>query len=130
MTFAKLLARTSLIGVCIFLTACATIVPHTVQPDGPSFSAGVRNSSIVKFVSDGAIIDAHGRDRYNALIVAYGPFFAPALKADDGLIALSDGTYHIDDEHLSKALQMNLWRRSGQAPYQKSLLDKVIDAVK
>lgn len=109
------------------LTGC-TITPHTVRPGTASFSEGQQNSSIVSFDATGAILDAHGRDRYNALIDAYGADFAPALKPDEGL--LPNGTrWHIDDEHLSKFAQMNLWRRSGVAPVKKSILTRAIDAL-
>lgn len=112
---------------CLLLSAC-TITPHTVRPGTASFSEGQQNSSIVSFDSTGAILDAHGRDRYNALIDAYGADFAPPLKPDEGL--LPQGTrWHIDDEHLSKFAQMNLWRRSGVAPVKKSILTRAIDAL-
>lgn len=112
---------------CLLLSAC-TITPHTVRPGTVSFSEGQQNSSIVSFDATGAILDAHGRDRYNALIDAYGASFALALKPDEGLTP-QGARWHIDDEHLSKFAQMNLWRRSGVAPVKRGLIERVKDAL-
>lgn len=120
--------RIIILAAALALTSC-TITPHTVQPGTASFSDGKQNSSLVSFDATGAVLDSHGRDRYNALIDAYGASFAPALNHDDGLQSLANGQWHIDDEHLAKFLQMNLWRRSGVAPVKKGLIDRVKDAL-
>lgn len=123
--------RICLIGALGLLSACAhTVIPDAVHAKGASYSGGKRNSGIVQFVASGVVFDAHSRDRYNELIKSYGTLFTPALKADAGLTAKSDGTWLIDNEHFAKAVQMNTWRRSGVEPQTKSLIDKVIDIVK
>jgi len=115
------------IFLAVFLIGCAsTIHQKEVFSTSPSYSTnGLRDSSIVSFDSFGAIIDSHGRDRYNSLIDSYGSFFTPALKHDDGIFPQSNGTYHIDNLHLEQAVQMNQWLKSGKAP-QKNLIQRII----
>lgn len=99
-----------------FLTSAlivgCTVTPRTVKPIVASFDGTNQNSGIIEFTSDGCIITAHKRDRYNALIDVYGTEFQPALRHDAGLKPAPGGNWVIDSEHLVDLLDMEQWRRS------------------
>ncbi len=73
----------------------------------------------------GRIVSQHYKDRYNALVDAYGDQFSPQLKHDDGFTASTwkdpkSGNQR-DAWHVTKAThiemgQMVQWKRDGRKP--------------
>lgn len=95
-----------------FLSGC-TIRPKVVHNNQASFDGNLQNSGLLGNDSQGnAIITAHARDRYNALVDDYGKFFSPPLNRDDGIMPTATNTFLIDGEHLFFFATMNRWLHS------------------
>lgn len=106
---------------CVLGTGCAsTMRPAPVIRQLASWDGTNQNSGFICFTNGGALITAHARERYNALVKSYGARFQPALQEDAGIRAVdekngSNGIYWIDAEHLADFATMNRWRR-GEKP--------------
>ncbi len=99
---------------CLCLGSC-TVTPRTVTDTGASFDGNERTSGFIGYAPDGAgIITARARDRYNALVQAYGARFSPPLKLDGGVLATATNTFLIDAEHLVDFGVMTGWRKAGK----------------
>jgi hypothetical protein len=104
------------LAVC-FLSSCAsTRTPDPVPVRQASFDQGEQSSGVLRLVDGGAIITAHARDRYNALVLTYGREFRPAMTIDYGITTTVDGAIQISNEALQKFILMNAWQRMGRAP--------------
>lgn len=107
----------TLVALTFLGAACtSTIVPAPVVAQQASYDGGAANSGVLQLDTTGAIITAHARDRYNALIALYGREFAPALVADAGITPLPDGTFRITAQALTNFALMNAWRKTGKVP--------------
>lgn len=107
-----LLAAT--VGI-VMLVGCGTVRPRPPVDHVASFDGTNQNSGFIGFAPDGrGIITAHARDRYNSLIGLYGSQFLPPLKPDDGLSAQADGTWLMDQQHITYFADMIRWKREGK----------------
>lgn len=128
--------RRLLVSVAPLLLVCllagCTIAPKPVASHVASIGqSGQADSGIIARLpgGQGYRIDAHLRDRYNALIARYGaePAFQPALIPDQG-ITQSDGAITLDREGMRRLALMNGWRREGRIPTPKpGLLQRLLD---
>jgi hypothetical protein len=91
-----------------------------VADNQASYDGAEQNSGLLGFTTNGqgqvtgAVITPHARDRYNALVAAYGARYQPAVKPDDGIVPTGTNTFRIDAEHLIKFSAMNRWRKQAQ----------------
>ncbi len=105
----------------LFCHACTTVVPEKTEAKAPSFDGGAQNSGFEGWTTNtqtGAVyatLTSHARDRYNALIQAYGKRFAPPLVKDAGLIPTATG-WQIDLQHLANFATMNRWKKEAVKP--------------
>jgi len=104
----------------VILAGC-TVIPGTVKPGAPSYDGADRTSGLVSMTATGAgFITAAARDRYNALVRAYGKRFEVPLTQDAGItpgpVLRAKATWKIDPEHLVKFQIMSRWRRQGVPP--------------
>lgn len=138
--FATLAGATIGTLIALLLTGCAhdTIRPTASHSQTASYDSSVNDSGIVSMETDGFLVTAHFRDRYNAMIELYGhePEFIPPLEKDRGLIPshrTGRGEYICNSEAMSKFLQMNRWRKMGRQPTQidpkPGIISRVVDAV-
>lgn len=109
-----------LLGVflsAVLLAGCTTtVIPKHVKPAVASFDGGEQNSGILAFRADGSVtITPHARDRFNAMAEAYGGYFSPRVKPDDG-ITRDGAEYVMSPESQVKAQSMNRWRKEGRPP--------------
>ena len=110
---AVLIVLAALCLAAVLLTGCGTVTPRQVTAAAASFDGGERNSGFIGWTTNGSgIITPHARERYNALIVDYGPRFHPPLVADYGLTATATNTFLITPEALADFAAMNRWRRN------------------
>lgn len=109
-----------LIGLMMWIfVACGggcTIAPRQIVYAKPSFDENnVANSGMLGMAAGGSeIIRASVRSNYNALITIYGTRYLPALRADDGITAYTNGTYLMDRTHLTGYLEMCVWKRNNK----------------
>lgn len=106
------------VTTCVLGAGCAsTVTPAAIERTANSWDGTNQNSGFIAWTNGGALITAHARDRYNALVKIYGGRFQPPLQADAGIDGTyaANGTYWIDAEHLADFSAMNRWRR-GEKP--------------
>lgn len=105
----------AIIAACILLAAgCGTVTPNLVESPAASYDGGIRNSGLVGFQTNGAVVytvvTPHWRDRYNAMITDYGARFRPPITAGYGV---TDGTNILaTPEAVVKFTTMNRWRKT------------------
>ena len=100
----------------LLLPGCTTVTPEQVHASVASYDGTNQNSGVISFTSDGsAIITAHARDRYNALVCVYSKKFLPPLLPDDGL-KFQSPNWVIDPQHLNYFKAMNRWKKEGLKP--------------
>lgn len=111
--------RSLLLGLAIALagTSCTTVAPTPADvPAAASFDGTEQNSGIVAARADGAfVVTAHLRDRYNALVAAYGAAFAPPLVPDAGLSPAAADRWTMTPQAMADFATMVQWRRMGRA---------------
>lgn len=111
--------RPLLLGLALALacTDCTTVTPTPADvPAVASFDGAEQNSGIVAVQADGAfLVTAHLRDRYNALVAAYGAAFIPQLVPDAGLSQDSAGHWMMTPQAMVDFATMCQWRRMGRA---------------
>ena len=104
-------------------SGCTTVTPEQVHAGTASFDGTNQNSGIIEFTPDGsAVITAHARDRYNALICVFSKRFMPPLQPDDGLRLLPqpkivpgpEPRWLMDPQHLNYFKAMNRWKKEGK----------------
>lgn len=102
---------------CLFIAPGCTVRPKVVRNQQASFDGNEQNSGLIGHDSAGnGIITAHARERYNAMIDAYGPLFKPPVRQDDGVRQTATNTFLIDGEHLFIFATMNRWRHQNFTP--------------
>ena len=112
----------------VYCCGC-TVIPKPVQADVASYDGAAQNSGLLSLTTNstgevtGAIITAHARDRYNALVAIYSTNFFPRLTPDAGITPLPVPqyavagkppplpAYQIDAEHLVDFMEMNRWHK-------------------
>lgn len=105
------------VGMAILLLAVAigcagTVTPRAAVRGEASWDGTNQNSGVICLTNGGALITGHARERYNALVGAYGARFAPALGMDAGIQPIEGGgAFWIDAEHLAAWAAMSRWRR-------------------
>jgi hypothetical protein len=97
------------------LTGC-TVSRPAIDTTLPSFDGSAMNSGMVGWHTNGEtiqlIVTPHWRERYTNLVANFGGRFHPPLvDPQRGLTPFTNGTWLVDDEHLSKFNTMNRWRR-------------------
>ena len=108
-------------ALALGLAACTTVHQKPVEGQQASFDGADQNSGIIAKVPGGYIVTPHFRDRYNALIDAYGaakfangaPVFTPKLHRDDGISPLTPQTYFCDNETMQNVVVLSGLKRRG-----------------
>jgi len=108
-----ILSAAVIAGILCLLSGCSTVTPTVVKSSTASWDGAEQNSGLIAWTADGgAIITAHARDRYNALILVYGKQFAPPLATNYGIANTSSNAFLITPEALSDFARMNRWRKT------------------
>ena len=101
------------------LLACAPACTSTVSPDHvsatqASYDGGARTSGVLASVTDNAgnitgwIVTARARERYNALVEAYGAtMWSPPIGRDYGVTPSANGHYLMTSEAMAKFIAMS-----------------------
>ena len=110
---------------CILLLAgCMTVVQSPVRSNEASFDGNEQNSGVISKVSDGFVVSANFRDRYNILIETYSntklqdgtPLFIPNIKKDFGIKPNNDGTFTINKQGMVIMVQLSSIKRRAFKP--------------
>jgi hypothetical protein len=95
------------------LTDGCTVRPKVVTNMQPSFDGNFQNSGLIEHDKAGnAVITAHARDRYNALMDRYGKLFSPPVNRDDGITPTATNTFLLDGQHEFIFATANRWRKA------------------
>lgn len=105
------------IFACLALAAAgcvSTITPNVPAARQASWDGNAQNSGFMGFDASGnGILTPHARDRYNALVDAFGSRMQPAVRRDEGIVATSTNTFLIDAQHLEYFATWQRWLREG-----------------
>lgn len=105
------------LGAACFLLPGCTVRPKVVQNYQPSFDGNLQNSGLIEHDKAGnAVITAHARDRYNALMDEYGKLFLPPVNRDDGITPTGTNTFLLDGQHEFIFATANRWRKALSTP--------------
>ena len=96
----------------LVLCGCGTVSQKVNEPPAPSWDGSKQNSGLVADVSASMTVTPHWRDRYNALIAAYGSQFKPALMPDEGITATDGASFYANHFARIHFFEMNLWDHS------------------
>ena len=118
-----------LILALALFTGCVsqTVRPVDIKPKAASFDGNKQDSGLIAVTPTGALVTAHARDRYNALIAVYGQDkeFLPPLVPDQGVSSAPQDTvaatgrgplFVLDHAAVVNFAKMNRWHRMGRQP--------------
>ncbi|WP_232766590.1 hypothetical protein [Geminisphaera colitermitum] len=109
----------ALLALMLSQPACtSTITPTPVTPARASYDGDAQTSGVLAITDAGFVVTPRWRERYNLAIARHGAEWRPALAADHGVVARTDGTYLASREAMEKAIVMFSWIRMGRAPAQ------------
>jgi hypothetical protein len=108
-----------ILAFSLFPGCTSTITPTPVTAARASYDGDAQTSGVLAVTPEGVIVTPRWRERYNLAIARFGKSWTPALAADHGVVARTDGTYLVSREAMEKAIVMFSWIRMGRAAGEK-----------